>query len=55
VVVCACRWFRQFDVGGYGVAADGAEPLLYWCSHSLSKCLAIHWATGDATPLPHCL
>ncbi len=52
MVVCACRWFRQFDVGGYGVAAGGALPGLF---HIFSKCLAIHWATGDATPLPHCL
>ena len=52
--VVAYGWFAESDVGGDGLFALWAAPGLF--VHQIAKmCLAIHWATGDATPLPHCL
>ena len=50
--VCAGRWFGYFDIYDDAVAALRASPGLF---HKLISCSPIHWATGDATPLPHCL
>ena len=54
VFVCACWRFADPDIYGDGVAALLALVGLF--GHQIASiCLAIHWATGDATPLPHCL
>jgi hypothetical protein len=52
--VIAYRWFAEPDVGGDRLFALWAAPGLF--VHQIAKiCFAIHWATGDATPLPACL
>ena len=52
--VCAGGWFVQSDIYGDGITTLGALVALF--GHQIANiCLAIHWATGDATPLPHCL
>jgi hypothetical protein len=54
VFVCAGGRFAEPDIHGDGIAALGALVALF--GHQIASiCLAIHWATGDATPLPHCL
>jgi hypothetical protein len=46
--------FTKPDIHGDDITTLGALVGLF--GHQIdSICLAIHWATGDATPLPHCL
>ena len=52
--VCACWRFAEAHIYGDFVTTLGALVVLF--GHQIASiCLAIHWATGDATPLPHCL
>ena len=54
VFVIAYGRFTESDVGGDYLFALWAAPGLF--VHQIAKiCFAIHWATGDATPLPACL
>ena len=52
--VVAHGWFAEPYVSGNRLFALWAAPGLF--VHQIAKiCFAIHWATGDATPLPACL
>jgi hypothetical protein len=48
------RWFGDTHIGGEGSFALVAMPRLSHRCMSISFC-PIHFATGDATPFPHCL
>ena len=42
-------------VGGEAPVVFGSAASVGHGVLSLMSCWAIHWATGEATPLPHCL